>query len=150
MIDMPPKDNLIRVYMANYKEMSKRILQRKFGNKWGLAYGRALNQARWFYKSNQQITEYVTGEMNVERLAYNLIVNTGVSTILELKNLYYKNYGKIGMFEADLARLMPLYSGFSSVRDIIDDYIAGRINKEELNRLLKQFRNTPEYVQGSD
>ena len=136
--------------MPNYKEMTKRILKSKFGNKWGLAYGRAINQARWFYNANKSVTEYVTGEMNVERLVYNLVVNSGVSTILELKNLYDKNFRKIGLFEADLARLMPLYQGYETIRPVIDDYLSGKINKEELNRLLKQFRNTPEYVQGSD
>ena len=136
--------------MADYYEMIKRLYKKQFGNKWGLAYGRTLNKARHFYSKNKRVTEYLTSSNNVMRLAYNIAANTGVKTLLKLNENIDKKFSNITIEEADIARLMPMYAGYEGVRPIIDRYINKEITKDELNRLLKQFRNSVEYLMGSD
>lgn len=86
------------------------------------------------------------------RLAYNLAMNTGTKSInaMNLDFNQIKKWGWSNEKVETLYRLSYLYAGYEKVRPIIVQYINDEISLEELNRLLKQFRNAPEYVQGSD
>ena len=143
MLDMPPKDKFMGKQMPNYDEMLRRLLKKQKGSRWGLSYGNYIRKARSMARK--------FGGDSV-RLAYNLAMNTGVKSINAM-NLDFNQIKKLGWSNEKvetLYRLSYLYAGYEKVRPIIIQYINDEIYLEELNRLLKQFRNTPEYVQGSD